>query len=286
MDAMHGLLTDLYELTMAAGYFETGLAARTATFELSIRRLPEHREFVIAAGLAQAIEYLEGLSFEAAEIDYLRSVPQLAGAPASFFESLASFRFEGDVRAVPEGTPLFAGEPVMTVRGRLWQAQIAETYLLAMISFQTLIATKAARMVEAAAGRGWSSSERGARIRPKRACWQAGPRMSAAASAPATWRPVSVTASRSTARPRIRGCWRSRTSWLRTARFRSYWGPKPSTSSTPTTRWRARGKRHRSAGRCGACGWTAATWRSWRARCGESSTPRTWATRRSWLPAT
>ena len=151
---MHGLLTDLYELTMAAGYFETGLATRAATFELSIRRLPQHREFIIVAGLPQAIEYLQGLSFDAAEIEYLRSVPQLAGAPSSFFERLASFRFEGDVWAVPEGTPLFAGEPLMTVRGPLWQAQIAEPYLLSMIGFQTLVATKAARMVEAAAGRG------------------------------------------------------------------------------------------------------------------------------------
>jgi nicotinate phosphoribosyltransferase len=151
---MHGLLTDLYELTMAAGYFEAGLAARTATFELSLRRLPEHRDFVVAAGLPQAIEYLEGLGFDGAEIEYLRSVPQLAAAPASFFENLASFRFEGDVWSVPEGTPLFAGEPVMTVRGPLWQVQVVETYLLSMISFQTLVATKAARMVEAAAGRG------------------------------------------------------------------------------------------------------------------------------------
>jgi nicotinate phosphoribosyltransferase len=151
---MHGLLTDLYELTMAAGYFETGLAARAATFELSIRRLPENRDFVVAAGLPQAVEYLQGLGFDGAEIEYLRSVPQLAGASSSFFENLASFHFEGDVWAVPEGTPLFAGEPLMTVRGPLWQAQIAETYLLSTISFQTLIATKAARMVEAAAGRG------------------------------------------------------------------------------------------------------------------------------------
>ena len=151
---MHGLLTDLYELTMAAGYFEAGLAARTATFELAIRRLPENRDFVVAAGLPQAIEYLQKLSFDDAEIAYLRSVPQLAGAPQSFFGNLPSFHFEGDVWAGPEGTPLFAGEPVMTVRGPLWQAQIAETYLLSMISFQTLVATKAARMVEAAAGRG------------------------------------------------------------------------------------------------------------------------------------
>jgi nicotinate phosphoribosyltransferase len=109
---------------------------------------------VIAAGLPQAVEYLTGLSFDGAEIEYLRSVPQLAAAPPSLFESLAAFHFEGDVWAVPEGTPLVAGEPVMTVRGPLWQAQIAETYLLSTISFQTLIATKAARIVEAAAGRG------------------------------------------------------------------------------------------------------------------------------------
>jgi nicotinate phosphoribosyltransferase len=151
---MHGLLTDLYELTMAAGYFEAGMAARTATFELSIRRLPEKREFLVAAGLPQAMEYLAGLRFDGAEIGYLRSVPQLKGASPAFFENLASFRFEGDVWAAAEGTPVFAGEPLMTVRGPLWQVQIAETYLLSMISFQTLVATKAARMVEAAAGRG------------------------------------------------------------------------------------------------------------------------------------
>ena len=150
---MHGLLTDLYELTMAAGYFENGLADHRAAFDLSIRRLPKHRDFVLAAGLPQAVDYLLGLSFDAAEIAYLRSLPQLAGAPPEFFDRLASFRFEGDLCAVPEGTPLLAGEPVLTVRGPLWQAQIAETYLLSSLSFQTLIATKAARIVAAAAGR-------------------------------------------------------------------------------------------------------------------------------------
>jgi nicotinate phosphoribosyltransferase len=151
---MHGLLTDLYELTMAAGYFEAGLAGRTATFELSIRRLPKGRDFLIAAGLPQAVEYLRNLSFDASEIEYLRTVPQFAAVSSQFFAQLASFRFEGDVWAVPEGTPVFAGEPLMTVRGPLWQAQIAETYLLSMISFQSLIATKAALVVEAAEGRG------------------------------------------------------------------------------------------------------------------------------------
>lgn len=150
---MTPLLTDLYELTMTAGYFRAGLAGLAATFELSIRRLPKDRNFVIAAGLPQAVEFLLGSSFEPEEIAYLRSLAQFTHAPGEFFERLASFRFTGDVWAVPEGTPVFAGEPVMTVRAPLWQAQIAETYLLSMISFETLIATKAVRVAEAAAGR-------------------------------------------------------------------------------------------------------------------------------------
>ena len=147
------LLTDLYELTMAAGYVRAGLADCTATFELSIRRLPKDRNFVLAAGLPQGVEFLLAACFEPDEIAYLRAQPQFARAPEEFFERLASFRFEGSVWAVPEGTPLFAGEPVMTVRAPLWQAQLAETYLLSTISFQTLIATKAARVAEAASGR-------------------------------------------------------------------------------------------------------------------------------------
>lgn len=148
-----GLLTDLYELTMAAGYFTAGLADKSATSELSFRRLPEHRELVLAAGVAQAVEYMLDCRFTAEEVAYVRSLPQFARVPPDFFDQLAAFRFSGDVWAVPEGTPLFAGEPVLTVRGPLWQAQIFETYLLAMISFQTLIATKAARIVAAAGGR-------------------------------------------------------------------------------------------------------------------------------------
>lgn len=150
---MTPLLTDLYELTMAAGYFLSGRAGDPATFELSFRRLPPHRNYVLAAGLPQAVEFLLGARFEPGEIDYLRTLPQFARAPEGFFSSLASYRFEGDLRAVPEGTPLFAGEPVLTVRGPLWQAQLAETWLLSMIGFQTLVASKAARVVEAAAGR-------------------------------------------------------------------------------------------------------------------------------------
>ncbi len=154
MAPMHGLLTDLYELTMTAGYCQAGIAHHRATFELSIRRLPEHRSFLIAAGLPQAVEFLLECRFTGEEIDYIRSLPQFASAPSAFFELLRGFRFSGDVFAVPEGTPVFAGEPLILVRAPLAEAQLPETYLLSMIGFQTLIATKAARVVEMAAGRG------------------------------------------------------------------------------------------------------------------------------------
>jgi nicotinate phosphoribosyltransferase len=148
-----GLLTDLYELTMAAGYFEAGKAAQKATFELSIRRLPNHRNFVLATGLAQCVEYLLNLRFTSEEIAYLRGLPQFALVSPKFFDYLRDFRFTGDLFAAPEGTPLFAGEPMLTVRAPIIEAQIPETYLLSAISFQSLIAAKAARMVEAGGGR-------------------------------------------------------------------------------------------------------------------------------------
>jgi nicotinate phosphoribosyltransferase len=150
---MNGLLTDLYQLTMAAGYFQAGKAEEEAAFELFVRRLPRNRNFVIAAGLQQAVEYLLNLRFEEEELGYLRGLPQFAGAPAGFFEALRRLRFTGDVYAVPEGTPVFAGEPLLMVRAPLIEAQIPETYLLSMIGFQTLIATKAWRAAEAADGR-------------------------------------------------------------------------------------------------------------------------------------
>lgn len=150
---MNGLLTDLYELIMAAGYYEAGKAKQKATFELTVRRLPANRNYVIAAGLPQAIDYLLNLSFTGEEIDYLRGLPAFANASSGFFDYLRGFRFTGDVFAVPEGTPLFAGEPMMTVRAPIIEAQIPETYLLSALTFQTLIASKAARVVDAAQGR-------------------------------------------------------------------------------------------------------------------------------------
>jgi len=150
---MNGLLTDLYELTMAAGYFESGKADEIATFELAVRHLPSKRNFILAAGLPQVVDYLLNLSFAEEEIDYLRGLAQFRLAPPEFFEYLRTFRFTGDLFAVPEGTPLFAGEPILTIRAPIIQAQIPETYLLSAIAFQTSIASKAVRSVEAAAGR-------------------------------------------------------------------------------------------------------------------------------------
>jgi nicotinate phosphoribosyltransferase len=147
------LLTDLYELTMAAGYFMAGKSEEKATFELSIRHLPPNRNYILAAGLAQAVEYLTSAHFTKDDIAYLRTLPQFAHAPQGFFDRLLRFRFSGDLLAVPEGTPVFGGEPILTVRAPLIEAQIAETYLLSTISFQSLVATKAARVVQTARGR-------------------------------------------------------------------------------------------------------------------------------------
>ncbi len=150
---MNGLLTDLYELTMAAGYFAEGRHEEVGTFEFTVRRLPRHRDFVLMSGLHRAIDYLLNLSFEAEEIAYLRGLPNFRNAPAGFWDYLRDFRFTGDVFAVPEGSVIYEGQPVLNVRGSLIEGQIPETYLLSSITFETLIASKAARVVHAAAGR-------------------------------------------------------------------------------------------------------------------------------------
>ncbi|HLW77939.1 MAG TPA: nicotinate phosphoribosyltransferase [Bryobacteraceae bacterium] len=147
-----GLLTDLYQLTMAAGYYEAGKTNERATFELFVRRLPHNRNFILAAGLPQAVEYLLNLRFTSQEIDYLRTLPHFARVDAGFFDLLAGLRFTGDLFAVPEGTPLFADEPFLTLRAPIIEAQIPETFLLSTIGFQSMIATKAARIVRAAMG--------------------------------------------------------------------------------------------------------------------------------------
>jgi nicotinate phosphoribosyltransferase len=146
------LLTDLYQLTMTAGYVARRCHEARASFELSVRRLPGHRQFLVAAGLAQALQYLESLQFESQDIEWLTRLPSLHGVPAAFFEWLRDFRFRGDVWAMPEGTPFFPNEPILRIDGPLAEAQLVETALLAMLNFQTAIASKAVRVVRAAAG--------------------------------------------------------------------------------------------------------------------------------------
>jgi len=147
------LATDLYELTMMAGYLAGGITGRSS-FELYARTLPPRRAYLIAAGLAQALDYLEGLAFTPAQIAYLRTVPALRRVADSFFErDLPAFRFTGDVWALDEGTPVFAQEPILRVTAPAPEAQLVETALLALITFQTSIASKAARIVDAAEGR-------------------------------------------------------------------------------------------------------------------------------------
>ncbi|HTV60893.1 MAG TPA: nicotinate phosphoribosyltransferase [Verrucomicrobiae bacterium] len=147
-----GLLTDLYELTMAAGYLQTGFDA-TATFELFVRNLPPQRNYLVAAGLEQALAFLENVQFTSEEIEYLRKHPNFSNIRAEFFDYLAKFRFTGDVWAMPEGSLVFAGEPLLRVHAPIIEGQIVETYLLATVSYQTMIASKAARLATSAEGR-------------------------------------------------------------------------------------------------------------------------------------
>ena len=147
------LLTDLYELTMASAYFESGFETAEATFELFVRALPRKRNYLLLAGVEQALGYLEALRFEADELEYLRAQPVFANISPSFFDRLHELRFTGDVWAMAEGTPVFGGEPLLRVTAPMIEAQIVETALLSNLGFQTSIASKAARVVDAAQGR-------------------------------------------------------------------------------------------------------------------------------------
>lgn len=146
----YALLTDLYQLTMAACYVGEGLATQQASFELFARRLPPNYGYLIAMGLAQALDYLTTLHYTSAQIAALQATGIFAHAPTEFWQQLATARFEGDVWAVPEGTAIFANEPLLRVEAPLWQAQLVETYLLNTLNYQTLIATRAARLRDVA----------------------------------------------------------------------------------------------------------------------------------------
>lgn len=144
------MLTDFYELTMAGGYFEEGYTEKTCVFDMFFRKVPDGGGFAICAGLEQLIESLENLRFTPEDIAYLRQCGLFSEA---FLDYLANFKFACSVWAIPEGTPIFPGEPIVTVEGPAIQAQLIETVLLVNINHQSLIATKANRIVRAASGR-------------------------------------------------------------------------------------------------------------------------------------
>jgi len=149
-DDLVGTMTDLYQLTMAAGYFHNDLHERRASFEAFVRILPENRSYLIAAGLEQALHYLLQLRFTDEQIDWLRRQPVFANVSAGFFDYLRQMRFTGNVWAMPEGTVFFPNEPVLRVTADLIQAQLVETNILTCLTLQTLVASKAARIVSAA----------------------------------------------------------------------------------------------------------------------------------------
>ena len=144
------MLADFYEFTMANGYFECGMEDKIAYFDMFFRAIPDNGGFAIMAGVEQLIEYLKNLKFQEEDIEYFRSKNLFS---EEFLDYLRNFKFECDVWAVPEGTPIFPHEPIVTVKGPIIQAQIVETMILLTVNHQSLIATKANRIVRAAKGR-------------------------------------------------------------------------------------------------------------------------------------
>ncbi len=153
MDPSNGLKVDLYELTMAAGYFQNKVDVR-ATFELSCHTMPQNRSFLVACGLEQIVEYILNLRFEDGDIAFLKNLPVFRGAKSGFFDYLKNFRFTGDVWAMPEGEVFFAREPIIQIEAPIIEAQILETYLLSVTNIESLVAAKAARVVAAACADG------------------------------------------------------------------------------------------------------------------------------------
>lgn len=145
------MLTDFYELTMANGYLENGFKDKIAYFDMFFRKVPDNGSFAIMAGVEQLVQYLKNLKFNEEDIEYLQSLNMFS---REFLQYLKNFKFSCDVWAIPEGTPIFPNEPIITVRGPAIEAQFIETMVLVTINHQSLIATKANRMVRAAQGRG------------------------------------------------------------------------------------------------------------------------------------
>jgi nicotinate phosphoribosyltransferase len=147
------LATDLYELTMAAAYYNSDCHHTKGIFEMFVRKLPRNRSYLVAGGLEQALYFLMSVRFNEEELSYLKSLEVFKYVGEDFFEYLRNFKFTGTVWAVPEGTILFPNEPVIRIEAPIIEAQIVETYILSMINFQSLIATKASRIVTAAKGK-------------------------------------------------------------------------------------------------------------------------------------
>lgn len=141
------MLCDFYEFTMSNGYFKNGFYKQKVYFDVFFRKVPDNGGFAIAAGLEQVIDYIKNLHFSSEDIDYLRSKGIF---DEEFFEYLKNFKFSGDIYAVPEGTPVFPNEPIMTVKAPAIEAQLIETFILLTLNHQTLIATKSNRIVRAA----------------------------------------------------------------------------------------------------------------------------------------
>jgi len=146
------LLTDLYELTMSAAFFENGFNP-TASFELFVRSLPPERKYLLVAGLEQALEFIAGARFSGEDIEVIRANPTFHNVGPAFFEYLRDLSFTGEVWAVSEGTVAFGEEPLLRVTAPIIEAQLLETYLIAEITYQTMVASKASRIVHAAQGR-------------------------------------------------------------------------------------------------------------------------------------
>lgn len=146
----YSLLADFYEFTMGNGYFKSGQTDKIVYFDLFFRNIPDDGGFAIVAGLEQAVEYISNLKFSSEDIDFLRGKGIF---DEGFLEYLENFKFTCDVWAIPEGTPIFPGEPIMVVRGPIIQTQLMETMLLVTMNYQSLIATKSNRIVRAARGR-------------------------------------------------------------------------------------------------------------------------------------
>ncbi|NLB28570.1 MAG: nicotinate phosphoribosyltransferase, partial [Clostridiaceae bacterium] len=144
------MLTDFYELTMSNAYYKQGMVNTTAVFDMFFRDIPERGGFAIMAGVEQLAEYLSNIHFSEQDLEYLERLGQF---DPGFLDYLRHFKFECDVWAIPEGTPIFPGEPIVKVKGPIIQAQMVETMVLLTINHQSLIATKSSRIVRAAEGR-------------------------------------------------------------------------------------------------------------------------------------